>query len=179
VVSVLLGGDTHEYALTTAFVDALIRQVLDACEAVDGSCLVTTSRRTPPDVERLLQERLDRHPRCRLLLLAGRHQLNGTAEGMLGLARVVVVTGESISMVTEACASGRHVLVIDPPLRQAGWGRLTKPQRYVRQLAEQGYAKPLFVRELGRAIQRVITQPPPRQRLDATATLHDAVKRVL
>ncbi len=179
VVSVLLGGGTAEYELTTAFVEALIHQVLEACEAVGGSCLVTTSRRTPPDVERLLRERLARHPRCALLLLASRDQLNGTIEGMLGLARVVVVTGESVSMVTEACASGRHVLVVEPPLRQAGWGRLTKSQRYVRQLAEGGYAKPLFLREISRTIQRVITHPPPRQRLDATATIYDAVKRVL
>ncbi len=179
VISVLLGGDTAEYELTTAFVDTLIRQVLDACEAIGGSCLVTTSRRTPPDVERLLQERLARHPRCSLLLLASRDQLNGTAEGMLGLARVVVVTGESVSMVTEACVSGRHVLVVDPPLRRAGWGRLTKPQRYVRQLAEGGYVKPLFLREISRTIQRVITQPLPSNRLDATAIIHDAVSRLL
>ena len=179
VVSVLLGGDTREYELTTAFVDGLIQQVLQACDAVDGVCLVTSSRRTPPDVERLLQQRLDRHPRCRLVLLASRDQLNGTAEGMLGLARVVVVTGESISMVTEACASGRHVLVVDPPLRKAGWGRVTKPQRYVRQLARDGYAKPLFLRELNHAIQRAVAQPRATPRLDVYAAVRDAVARLL
>ncbi|MBI4354630.1 MAG: mitochondrial fission ELM1 family protein [Candidatus Omnitrophica bacterium] len=179
VISVLLGGDTAEYEMTTAFVEAVIHQVLEACEAVGGCCLVTSSRRTPADVERLLQERLARHPRCALLLLAGRDQLNGTIEGMLGLARVVVVTGESVSMVTEACASGRHVLVVEPPRRQAGWGRLTKPQRYVRQLAESGHAKLLFLREINRTLQRLVAQPLPSQRLDASAPLHEAVARLL
>ncbi|HBH96165.1 MAG TPA: hypothetical protein DDX89_00005, partial [Candidatus Omnitrophica bacterium] len=179
VVSVLLGGDTRHYELTTTFVDGLIQQVLQACDAVDGVCLVTSSRRTPPDVERLLQQRLDRHPRCRMVLLASRDPLNGTSEGMLGLARVVVVTGESISMVTEACASGRPVLVVDPPLRKAGWGRVTKPQRYVRQLARDGYAKPLFLRELNQAIQRAVAQPRATLRLDAYAAVRDAVARLL
>jgi hypothetical protein len=56
---------------------------------------------------------------------------------------------------------------------------VTKPQRYVRQLARDGYAKPLFLRELNQAIQRAVAQPRATPRLDVYAAVRDAVARLL
>ncbi|MBI2104340.1 MAG: mitochondrial fission ELM1 family protein [Candidatus Omnitrophica bacterium] len=119
-VAVFIGGDSAHYALSAAFAESLIRQVLAACDGADGSCLVTTSRRTSPAVERALAEQLNRSSRCGLLLLASRDQLDGTMEGLMGAADVAVVTGESISMVSEVCASGRRIVV---PARASRWCR--------------------------------------------------------
>lgn len=178
-IALFIGGDTPDYHVTTSFAEAVVRHVLAVCEEVDGTCLVTTSRRTPPDVERVLAERLAKHPRCALLLLASRDQLNGTLEGMLGWAQVVVVTGESISMVSEACASGRHVVVVEPPLWKANYARLTKPQRYLRLLTEQGYLRVHPMPEVSHAIRRLLTTHPPVRRLDSYVAVRDAVKRLL
>jgi len=177
-IAVFLGGATPEYQATTAFVEALCGQVLAACEELDGYCVVTTSRRTPEAVERWLRERLGQHPRCRALFLAGRDALNGTLEGMLGWAQVVVVTAESISMVSEACASGRYVLVVEPPLRQTGSGP-TKPQRYLRQLIARGYARQPSMPEVGHMIRHLIRQRPAHRRLDTYTIVRDAIARLL
>ncbi len=177
-VAVLIGGDTAQYRLTTAFIEALVRQVLAVCEEVGAFCMVTTSRRTSPEVERVLIERLAKSPRCSLLLLASRDPLDGTVEGMLGLAQVAVVTGESISMVSEACSSGRHIVVVEPPLRHAPSGD-TKPQRYLRAMAEQGYLRRHPLPEVGHAIRQVLAHRPPARRLDTYATIQAAVKRLL
>jgi len=178
-IVLLLGGDTDEYRLTTGFVETLVRHILTVCEDLNGCCLVTTSRRTPSEVERVLVERLANHPRCRLLLLASRDQLNGTLEGMLGWAQVVVVTGESISMISEACASGRYVVVVEPPLRYTESWQATKPQRYIRFLSDQHYIRNHPMPEVGHAIRQVLTRRPPVRRLETYQTVQAAVKRLL
>jgi len=177
-IAVFLGGDTPEYQVTASFAEALFRQILAICEDTDGFCLATTSRRTPQDVERLLADQLTKHPRCGLLLLASRDQLDGTIEGMLGWAQVVVVTGESISMVTEACASGRYVVVVEPPLRRASLGHVTKPRRFIRALGDQGYIRSHPLPEVGHAIRRCLLDRPPVRRLDTYAAVEAAVKRL-
>ncbi|MBI2885027.1 MAG: mitochondrial fission ELM1 family protein [Candidatus Omnitrophica bacterium] len=179
MVALIFGGDTDLYQMTTSFAEALVRQVLAVCEAHDLGCLVTTSRRTPAAVEQLLTERLGAHPRCWLLLRAGRDPLQGTLEGMLGWARVAVVTGESVSMVSEACASGCHVIVVEPPLRRHGARRLPKPRRLVQELSREGYLHLHPLPEVGHAVRRCLSEEQPPRRLDTYAQVRDAVKRVL
>ena len=179
VIAVLLGGETDEYEVTSGFVDTLLRQILAVCEDIDGSCLVTTSRRTSPAVERLLSERLARHPRCGLLLLASRDDLNGTVPGMLGWASVVVVTGESISMLSEACASGRPVVVVEPPAKPTRAVGATKPRRFLRTLVERGYVHHHPMPEVGHAIRRCLSAKTPARRLDTYAMVREAVAKLL
>lgn len=177
VIGVFIGGDTHHYALTTAFTQALIEQVLTACEALDGRCLVTTSRRTSPAVEYWLAQRLGAHPRCPLLLIASRDPLNGTMSGMLGSADVAVVTGESISMVSEACAAGRPVVVVEPPLR--GRSTVTKHQRFLRGLATEACVSIVPIPDVALALQRALTQRQSTKRLDSLAPARKAVIQLL
>lgn len=200
VVALFLGGTTPHYAMTSAFAEALVSEVLRACEAVDGRCLVTTSRRTPPDVERLLVERLGRAPRCPLLLIASRDRLDlpappdggapacpatgvaadrqagGTMEGMLGSADVAVVTGESISMVSEACASGRRVIVVEPPLRRPA---LTRHHRFLHTLLREGYVRLSQLPEVAHAITRLVAERTPAKPLDNLSPVRDALARLL
>ena len=194
-VAVFLGGDTAHYTVSPAFAEFLIGQVTAACQTADAWCLVTTSRRTSPDVERLLSERLGRHPRCRFLLIASRDpidlsaapsddaasaaQAGGTMEGMLGSADVAVVTGESISMVSEACASGRRVIVVEPPLRETARTAPTKHQRFLRELTKEDYLQIHPVPELGAAIQRALGQRRAPKRLDSLGLVREAVGRLL
>ena len=180
VIAVFVGGDTDRYVLTPAFAGGLIAQVQAACDAVDGWCLVTTSRRTPPDVEQSLAVRLGNDPRCRLLLIASRDPIDGTMDGMLGSADAAVVTGESISMVSEACASGRRVIAVEPPLRQSeADGRVTKHQRFLRGLTADGYLRLVSVPDLGFTIQRALAERQPPKRLDTYAAIREAVSKLL
>jgi len=179
VVAVFIGGETSQYTLGAGFVEGMVAQVLSTCELVNGRCLVTSSRRTPAAVERVLAERLGKHARCQLLLLASRDQLNGTMEGMLGAADVAVVTGESVSMVSEACASGRRVVVVEPPLRQANRLGLTKHQRFLRDLAKDGHVRVSPIPELGHAIRRALGDAGAPKRLDNLTAIREAVSRLL
>lgn len=56
----------------------------------------------------------------------------------LGLSDAVVVTGDSTSMCSEACATGRPVYIFAPP------GNTAHKHKHLHQrLYELGYAKPL------------------------------------
>ena len=178
VVAVLIGGSTPTHQLTVAVVQAMLQHVLDACEGFDGACLVTTSRRTPPEVERWLTEHVETHPRCRLLVLAGRDPLDGTLTGMLGLARIVVVTSDSVSMLSEACASGRSVLAVELP-RALGRFVPTKHDRFLQQLANTGSARCVTADDLGAAIHDVMKHGAVSPRLDQAATVGEAVAKLL
>ncbi len=181
VITVLIGGDTPRYAMSQPFAESLISQVKVACEATDGWCLVTTSRRTSGSIEEVFARRLEYDPRCRMLLVASRDSIDGTMEGLLGLADVVVVTGESISMVSEACASGRPVVVIELPPRQGqvGPADLTKHQRFLRHLVKEGYAHVTTVHELSPTIQLALSEPHRAKRLDNIATIRGPLAKLL
>jgi KDO2-lipid IV(A) lauroyltransferase len=180
VAAVLIGGDTAEYALDAPFLERLARGVLEACETVDGWLLLTTSRRTSPAAERRLADCVEGHARCRLLLLASRDALDGTLDGMLASADVVVVTGESISMVSEACASGRRVIVVRPPRRrhQRGWPA-AKHERFLAGLARDGHLRLTGVDALPRAIRDALADPSPAKRLDNMAPVRAALEKLL
>ena len=180
VVAVLLGGDTAQYTVDAAFADGLALQVQAACERADGWFLVTTSRRTAAEAEQALAARVDGDARCRLLLLASRDPLDGTMEGILASADAVVATGESISMVSEACAAGRRVVAVMPPLRpHLRGGPAAKHQRFLSELAREGYLTLAPLDTLARAIDEALAGRTPAKRLDNLAVVREAMEKLL
>ncbi|MBI3010475.1 MAG: mitochondrial fission ELM1 family protein, partial [Candidatus Omnitrophica bacterium] len=140
-VAVLFGGETPDYCVPSAFAETFVSQIRHACEAAKGECLVTTSRRTPAAIERILEKRFFGTDFCRFLLLASRDPIEGTLDAMLGLSDVAVVTAESISMISEACASGKPVLAVELPLRSPQMRHATRQQRFLRELSQKGYIR--------------------------------------
>jgi uncharacterized protein len=107
LVAVLLGGDNRVYRLTEARFAGFADQ-LAALARQGMGIAITPSRRTSAAALRLLRERLAGMP----------HFLwDGSGDnpyfGMLGLADAVLVTADSVSMVSEAAASGKPVHVVD------------------------------------------------------------------
>lgn len=105
-VAVLLGGDSRAFRFTAAdaakFGTSLARM---ACEN-NGSLLVTPSRRTAPAAVAALSRAISEVP----------HLIwDGTGENpylaFLGFADAIVVTGDSVNMVTEAAGTGKPVYV--------------------------------------------------------------------
>jgi uncharacterized protein len=107
LVAVLLGGDNRAYRMTedrfTAFADHL------AALASQGFGLaITPSRRTDPALTNLLRRRL---AESRIYLWDGGG--DNPYFGLLGAADAVIVTADSVSMVSEAAATGKPVYVAD------------------------------------------------------------------
>lgn len=116
-VTLCLGGETKRGGYTVAQWREVIQRAQQL--AGSGSLLITSSRRTPPEVFELCQP-----------LIQSPHVLHRWASdkenpylGMLAVADAVVVTGDSLSMCAEACATGVPVFIyavenVAPPKHQ-------------------------------------------------------------
>jgi uncharacterized protein len=107
LVTVLVGGSNKAYRATDAAIEALADQ-LAALAGRGFGIAVTPSRRTPPSAQRLLRERLRGLPAI---------VWDGSGDnpylGMLGSADAIVATADSVSMVSEAAATGKPVHIVE------------------------------------------------------------------
>ncbi|CAA7627804.1 Predicted nucleoside-diphosphate-sugar epimerase [Candidatus Terasakiella magnetica] len=133
-VAVIVGGATRKRPFPVEMARDLGRKVGGLAAAAGGSVLLTTSRRTGAEQGAALAECL---PEPRWLHLFGQPGENPYF-GFLALADAVVVTGDSVSMACEACASAAPVFLWAPP----GWV-VAKHARLHAQLYLHGLAKPL------------------------------------
>ncbi len=101
-----------------------------------ASLLVTTSRRTPAFVAPLLETALERRPH--VLHAYGKSEGENPYLGILALSDMLIVTGESISMCSEACGTGKPVYILEPARALSH-----KHRRFLRALYDRGYARPL------------------------------------
>lgn len=142
-IAVLAGGNSGPYTFDAASGERLGRMAGELAEKRGGSLLVTTSARTAAETRAALFDAI-RCPAYRF------HWTPDAGENpyfaFLGLADVVIATADSVSMMAEACSTGRPVYLYD-----TGFGRtaMHRPRR-----AGAGEADPAAARgwlQLGRA----------------------------
>lgn len=107
-VSVIVGGATKNGDFTEEMAVELVHGLMTLGA---GSFLITTSRRTPKAVIDVLKQNL---PRKTTYLYQFGDEGENPYFGLLACADKVVVTGDSMSMCSEACASGVPVLIFAP-----------------------------------------------------------------
>jgi hypothetical protein len=109
-VAVLLGGSISRYTLDGRAAGRLARKASALAASTGGSLLVCNSYRTPRRAMKVLSEAL-----AAPSYVFDWHQ--GSKDnpylGFLGLAEQLIVTGDSISMLAEACATGKPVHIFD------------------------------------------------------------------
>ncbi|HNR92264.1 MAG TPA: mitochondrial fission ELM1 family protein [Dokdonella sp.] len=111
--AVLVGASTDAQAIDTGYVDALQAELSRLHARDGGSFLVTTSRRTPAALAAGLRNTFARWPG---LFWAGDADGVNPYAGLLAWADRIVVTPDSVNMLSEACATGVpvHSLVRTP-----------------------------------------------------------------
>ncbi|MEO7073380.1 MAG: mitochondrial fission ELM1 family protein, partial [Rhodanobacter sp.] len=102
-VGVLLGGPRKGMALDATYAQHLMRDVLGRQRVSGGSVLLLASRRTPATLVALCRRLLAGIPG---LLWAGAADGDNPYAGVLGWADELVVTPDSVNMLSEACAVG-------------------------------------------------------------------------
>jgi mitochondrial fission protein ELM1 len=108
LITVLVGGNGQGGELRPASAHALARAVASLAMSAGGSILATTSRRTGAEATDALAAGLA--PSMHLLYRWGEPGDNPYT-GFIGLADAVVVTGDSASMISEACAGDAPVFI--------------------------------------------------------------------
>jgi mitochondrial fission protein ELM1 len=145
------------------FGEAEARRLLDRAlrmkAQVQGGLVVTPSRRTPEAAIALFAAAAARDP----AVWTWPRQGDNPYLGVLALADRLVVTGDSVSMVSEALATPHPVEVFAEGLRP-------RHRRFVATLEERGLVRPF---------DGVWREAGPREPVDATAEAAQAVRRLL
>lgn len=132
-LSAFLGGETRSFKPTLSDVEVLLKELERASEKLGGDFLITTSRRTPEPISRFLQRKLAHHPRCQLCVIASEDKRPEVVPGMMDFADFLVVTEDSLSMISEALSSGKGVVVV----KLASNGVSRKHSRFQEKLARE------------------------------------------
>jgi mitochondrial fission protein ELM1 len=119
-IGLLVGGHAPSYRLSAERATELGRRVRAMAESVGGSIFVTTSRRTPKQAARALEEELRGAAHFHRWSPERASEANPYL-GYLALADAFVVTGESASMLADACSTGKPVFIYDLPRGVSGW----------------------------------------------------------
>lgn len=104
--AILIGGSSGPYT----FDAATAARLAAATENIQGSLLVTTSARTPLIVTQILQTELQKP---NYVHAWEANDLENPFIGFLAVADQFIVTADSVSMLSEACATGKTVLMFD------------------------------------------------------------------
>jgi len=112
-VGVLLGGPRRGIPLDADYAQRLAHQLLARQHAEGGSLLVLASRRTPAAIMTIMHATLAGSPG---LIWAGHDDGRNPYPGVLGWADRLVVSPDSVNMLSEACAVGCpvHTFVTAP-----------------------------------------------------------------
>ena len=123
LIALLVGGSAGPFRLDRETAQRLAREASALAEAEGGTLLVSTSARTSPEAAQALEQAL---PAAGLFYRWQPADPDNPYLGLLGLADVLVVTGESISMATEACVTGKPVYLFD---MGRSWFSMRSPAR--------------------------------------------------
>lgn len=109
-VAVVIGGSSGPYSYDHAAAARLAAQASALAAQKGGSLLVTTSARTPAET---IETFCANATVPTYMFRWSKDAKDNPYFAFLGLAEAIVVTGDSMSMLTEACATGKPVHIFD------------------------------------------------------------------
>jgi mitochondrial fission protein ELM1 len=130
-IGVLTGGNRKKHKARKADIHHLY-DLAELLHGGKGSLIITTSRRTPSFARKLAEERIT----CPFFFYDGDGE--NPYRQMLAGCDALVVSGDSISMMSEACYTGKPVFI---DLRFSTMS--AKHRRVAQQLIDDGFAAPL------------------------------------
>jgi len=159
LTGVLLGGPAKHGPFGVPEASLLRDRLLAHCRATGGGAAIVPSRRTPDAALAVFAEAARADP---VLWVWDRSGDNPYA-GLLATADRLVVTGDSVSMISEALATPHPVEIFTATVRRRHEG-------FLQTLVDRGYA---------RLFDGTLAEPRARPRLDATEDAARAVRKLL
>jgi len=107
--SVLIGGSTKNFKMNKKQCRDLLNKIQKIIQLNNGTTLITPSRRTPEYMVLLLKEYFGSHKRVYITT----QDEDNPYFAMLAISDKIFVTNDSVSMISEACATGKAVYLIE------------------------------------------------------------------
>ena len=153
--------------------DRLLDSVKEQADKNGYDILITTSRRTSKDIEDLIKQKMASYAKCKLLVIANQQNTKGVIEGMLGLSEIAIVTQESISMVSEAASSGKHVIVFSQ-----GKDKNKRHNLFLDNLHNKGFIRLAGSENISLSISNAMNQKASLSKLDDISKLDEHIERL-
>ena len=133
-IALIVGGSTKNRIFTTEMARDLGKQVSEMAVSAGGSLMISTSRRTGQQATDALMSEIN----APMIHYKWGDEGENPYFGYLSTADTIIVTGDSMSMCTESCATPVPVYIYAPE------NLITdKHARLHKSLYDQGYARPL------------------------------------
>ena len=116
-VALLVGGSSKQHVLTPADATSLGQQLIEQVRATGGTLFAVTSRRTGDRAANALAKSLQGDAKIHIW---SQNETDNPYLGYLATADIIVVSGESESMLMDAIATNKPVYIY--PLRQRRYG---------------------------------------------------------
>ena len=178
-IGVLLGGDAEDVFISEEQVRILCHQLKEVSRALKANILLTTSRRTPEKIEHLLHRELKKFEYCPLLILANQENYPEAVGGIMGLADVIITSGDSISMMSEAASSGKTTLVFLPELKAGRTRDSVKHVRVVNSLHQRGFIVSVDLKHSGQVLYDVAKGKVKTKTIDDAENVYQAVRKLI
>jgi len=111
-ITVIIGGDTKFHKLTATHIKELFIEIKEIIND-KGSLLITTSRRTSKEAYETIKNEIKKL-KIQSVFWDPKHKKPNPYYGYLSYADIVVVTGDSVSICSEVCATGKPLLIYAP-----------------------------------------------------------------
>ena len=176
-VGILLGGTDRHETITTEDAERLSEICQASVEKMNAQILMTTSRRTPPDVTAHLVSTVKHTDWCPFFITPDTpSELEDPYQAILALSDLLIVTADSFSMVCEAASSGRKVIVLT--LSQAN-ARLPHRYKVYQYMEEHTIVRRSKLDGLEDHIAKDLTSQAPHTPLQDTEIAVDAIRQLV
>ena len=172
-IGLLIGGDSKNFCLKEEKILEITKQIKLASERLKADILITTSRRTSGDIEKLVKREFKDYPYCKLLVIANEENIPEAVGGILGLSQVIITSPESISMISEAVNSRKYVLVFNSP------NLSKKHRRFLNYFAKNKYIYLVDAYNLAKKIEEIWSNRPKIHTLGDNLLVREAIKKIL
>jgi uncharacterized protein len=134
-IAVLVGGSSNKTKFCESCAKNLANQISKIANKMDAKLLILNSRRTSEEITKTLKTNLD----CDFQFFDWQETKNENPYlAILGYADFFIITGDSVSMISECCSSGKPVYIFDEKEISA-----KKHRKFHQNLFANHYAKKL------------------------------------
>ncbi|PPR08908.1 MAG: hypothetical protein CFH44_00592 [Proteobacteria bacterium] len=128
LIGLVIGGDSKGYKFTMLKAKKLLEQTFELVNKLDANIYATTSRRTPAEQTSYIKYKVEESGNQ--IYTSGP---KNPFRAILGYSSIIIVTPETVSMLSEACATDALVLISD---RNAV--KSSRIQSFIQELIDKG-----------------------------------------
>lgn len=150
VIGVLIGGDDQNYTISVRWADELFRGLKALKDKY--SFIITTSRRTENKVVSFIREKIEEDSAFIYAEFPGYSESTFYPD-ILFVCDYILVTEDSINMVSEAVTSGRPVVILGVERKKKGKQLIF--DKTIEKMEEKGYAEYLSMYKLNTLIEKI------------------------